>query len=475
MNTEKAEQLRKKHPRFTYESFALEHLDDALRIRFRFILDPDMLFEPETTIESVDGSRVELLSPGVLEHLAFHLGLMEMMSYWKAACSPEIIVKAGFLDPQQVAWWIDLVLYGMREFFYMNQIDFKGPDFLQISVTDQGGVPLTVLRADPVRRYDGPLPQDRSLVLVSGGKDSAFTLQFLREAGQGFTCLLLNPTRAALAIADEVGCEKPIIVRRTLDPRLLALNEAGYLNGHTPFSALLAFLGVTCAVLFNYGRVVTSNERSTDEGNVQFLGSEVNHQYSKTFRFEGRFRDYAKTYLAKNVDYFSLLRPLYELQITRLFTGYPQYFDLFKSCNRNLRENSWCRRCAKCLFVFTGLYPFLTAEEMTRIFGEDLFERDDAIPLIQELTGLSRHKPFECVGTVKETLAALYLCLQQAKARRDPLPPVLQYVEAHLLPKYPDLSGLAQEILSGWSDTHYLPQEYARLLKVKVLKYHETR
>lgn len=467
MNTEKAEQLRKKHPKFMYEGFDLEPLDEALRIRFRFILDPDILFTPETIIESVNGSRIGRLGPGVLESLAFHLGLVEMMSYWKAACSPEIIVKAGFLDPQQVAWWRDLLLYGMREFFYTNQIDFKDPDFLKVSVPDRSGVPLS--------RYEGPLPPDRSLVLVSGGKDSAFTLQFLREAGQAFTCLSLNPTQAALAIIQQAGGETPIIVRRTLDPRLLALNEAGYLNGHTPFSALLAFLGVTCAVLFSFGRVITSNERSSDEGNVQFLGSWVNHQYSKTFRFEGRFREYAKAYLAQHVNYFSLLRPLYELQVIRLFTRYPQYFDLFRSCNRNLKENSWCRRCAKCLFTFTGLYPFLTAEEVTRIFGEDLFEREEALPLLQELLGLSRHKPFECVGTVEETLAALYLSLERAKARRDPLPPILRYVEAHLLPKHPDLPGRAQGILSGWSEHHYVPQEYAQLLKDRIREGHDTR
>jgi len=257
----------------------------------------------------------------------------------------------------------------------------------------------------------------------------------------------------------------PVIVRRTIDPRLLALNQAGYLNGHTPFSAYLAMLGITCAVLFGYGRVIVANERSADEGNVEFLGNEVNHQYSKTLRFESTFRWYSQTYLTKDVHYFSLLRPLYELQISRLFARYPQYFGSFASCNKQQREGSWCKQCSKCLSTFTLLYPFLPAAEVTRIFAEDLFERTEAIPMIRELLGFAEHKPFECVGTREEMLVALYLSIQQAKVRGSTLPAVLRDVEVNLVPQYPDLPQRVKSILRAWGDQHHLPPEYADLLK----------
>ena len=35
-----------------------------------------------------------------------------------------------------------------------------------------------------------------------------------------------------------------IYVKRTLDQNMLELNRQGYLNGHTPFSALVAFSGI---------------------------------------------------------------------------------------------------------------------------------------------------------------------------------------------------------------------------------------
>src|SRR5581483_11987786 len=170
----------------------------------------------------------------------------------------------------------------------------------------------------------------RALVLTSGGKDSAVTLELLRQAGIDFDCLLLNPTPAALAIARQAGCGRTFIVRRSIDPKLLELNAAGYLNGHTPFSALLAFLGVTVATLNGYRRVIVSNERSAEEPGIEYLGYAINHQYSKTFEFETKFRDYCARHLRVGVEYFSLLRPLYELQIAKIFSRHPQYFPLFR-------------------------------------------------------------------------------------------------------------------------------------------------
>src|SRR5204863_3654535 len=140
--------------------------------------------------------------------------------------------------------------------------------------------------------------------------------------------------------------------------QLLDLNARGFLNGHTPFSAYLGFLGAVSLLLYGYTDVIVSNERSSDEGNVLYRGKDINHQYSKSFRFERMFDEYLQKYLITNGRYFSFVRPLYELQIGKLFADFPEFFDLFKSCNRN-RSDSWCGQCAKCLSVFLTLYPFV--------------------------------------------------------------------------------------------------------------------
>ncbi|MSQ47942.1 MAG: hypothetical protein EXR78_06075 [Deltaproteobacteria bacterium] len=499
MSHPRVDDLRKQYPTFTYESFSFERLSNRLTIRFLFTIEPNIHFSPETVIESADWPTLHSLSDEALERFIFHLGLVEMLSYWKATCAPEIVVRAGFLDVQQQAWWTDLLLHGMREFFYVNKIDFRSPDFVRISApgTDKGKDhlnPLTLPLSQPGEGTStpsnvAPLPgmeqertfpysparlQERDLVFVSGGKDSTLALQLLREAGMPFDCLLLNPTPAATRVAAQVGNQSQIVVRRTIDPHLLELNKTGYLNGHTPFSAYLAFLGVTCAFLFGYPRVVAANERSSDEGNVRYLETDVNHQYSKTLRFETAFRQYVPTYLTVDVEYFSVLRPLYAIQISRLFARHPQYFDSFMSCNRGQWSGAWCQRCAKCLSTFILLYPFAPTTELTRIFGADLFTQKELIPLLNELVGLSQEKPFECVGTTEEMLVALFLSVQHAKKLDGLMPVVLEYVETDILPRTPNLQQHVQPLLLAWSEEHHLPREYAQFLKAHVMADYEA-
>ncbi len=454
----KAEELRRKHPRFVYDSFTVERGAGRLVFSLRFRLEPGIVFTPTIVIESIGRSRIDSLSGAVLERLAFHLGLIEMISYWKTACPAEVMIEAGALDEWQVRWWKDLWLRGMGEFFYVNQIDFRSQDYLKISARKPGTRNIGESRS-------GNLPARRSLVLVSGGKDSALTLHAMREAGEEFNCLMLNPPPSAAEAAAIAGCTAPIIVRRTLDPRLLELNGHGYLNGHTPFSALLAIIGLTCAVLFDYDRVVVSNERSSDEGNVRYLGAEINHQYSKTLAFETAMRKYARAYLAPGVSYFSLLRPLFELQVCRLFARCSEYFTAFKSCNRGQKEGSWCGRCPKCLSVYICMAPFLAPDELSRIFGADLFEWTGAMPLIRALLGFEGPKPFECVGTREELLAGLFLSVRRRAAAGAALTPLLAGVEREILAPQQDLAGLSSAILSAWSEQHHLPPELAALLK----------
>ncbi|MBI4480057.1 MAG: hypothetical protein HY651_08555 [Acidobacteria bacterium] len=520
-------ELRKRHPRFVYERFTIGRVGRALRVQFRFRLEPEIEFAPETVFEQVDWARVEEIPRATLENYFFHLGLVEMLSYWKAACSPEIIVRAGALSAEQTAWWLNLLRKGMAEYFYVNQIDFRAADLVRIisaprALTSPAVIPSESRRAGttrdlllnpssqkgekqipPLRQAQGRNDTEKDLVLTSGGKDSVVTLETLRAAKVGqaflpaskstgleactyFDCLLLNPTEAALAVAKQAGCAKPIIVRRTIDKRLLELNAAGYLNGHTPFSALLAFLGVTVATLFGHRRVIVSNERSAEEASVEYLGATINHQYSKTFEFETAFRKYCERYLIPReqqiprshgapgqaarddiagVEYFSLLRPLYELQIAERFSKHPEYFPLFRSCNRGMATNTWCGHCPKCLFVWTVLYPFVERAELLGIFGSDLFASEGAAELLRALLGLDATKPFECVGTKEETLAALHLCVEKYKQQGIPLSPELVAIQQSVLASHSDLAALARRILASWSDQHHLPPELAATLR----------
>ena len=83
------DELRARHPRFTYEDYAVERTGEDLRLTFSFTMAPDIAFAPTTTLRGVEAARVSRIPREVLDHLAFHLGLIELLSYWKTACAPE--------------------------------------------------------------------------------------------------------------------------------------------------------------------------------------------------------------------------------------------------------------------------------------------------------------------------------------------------------------------------------------------------
>ena len=175
--------------------------------------------------------------------------------------------------------------------------------------------------------------------------------------------LVVNPSTAALEIIRSLCLSDPIVVTRTLDPKLLELNKNGYLNGHTPFSALLSFVGVTVAVLFGYENVIVANEQSANEGNVMYKGIEINHQYSKSLRYENLFREYLHKALTPSISYFSAMRPFHDIQMSKMFSRVPELLPVFRSCNTLRAVNMWCGNCAKCAFTYLTLFPFVAYEK----------------------------------------------------------------------------------------------------------------
>jgi hypothetical protein len=179
----------------------------------------------------------------------------------------------------------------------------------------------------------------------------------------------------------------------------------------------------TAAYLYDYRYIIMSNEKSANEGNTFLDGVEINHQRSKSYQFESDFNQYIKKYLCPDIEYFSLLRGMYEIKIAKTFAQYPQYFDIFSSCNNNFKiietnkttDHRRCGICPKCAFVYTTLRPFLSDRDTQSIFGQELYENAALLPLYKELLGIDGIKPLECVGTNEEVSYAMYLYYEKIK------------------------------------------------------------
>lgn len=468
--------LQKRYPKFIYQSYSYNFKGKNLQISFDFRIEPsaialrarpDIRLTPKLTIFNCLISDIKQI-----ENMVFHLGLIEMISYWKATCSPTIEIKCGYLNKKQIKWWQDLIKNGLGQFFYENKIPFQNP---KIRVVDRPKSDFDKWKSD-FHQF-----KSKILVPIGGGKDSIVTLELLKKAKKKIKCCSLNPTDSAKKIMRAAGCKNPIIVQRKIDKKLLQLNRKGFLNGHTPFSAYLALLSVLVASILNCRYIAVSNERSSNEGNVKYKGRTVNHQWSKSFDFEQKFREYSKKHLSDirfpSIEYFSFLRPLYELQIAKLFARQKKYFPLFLSCNEAYKTASgtkkptkkWCGKCSKCLFAFVILYPFLNEEKLIKIFGKNLFEDKSLLPIMQELTGEKRFKPFECVGTEKETLAAFYLSWMKNREQFSDKPPfLLRYFEKKIMPKHPGLRNETEAILNSWGKENNSPKNLEKILKNEI-------
>jgi hypothetical protein len=313
-------------------------------------------------------------------------------------------------------------------------------------------------RAPVVLKDQEPEHPSRALVAVGGGKDSIVTLEAVRRLPIATTLFSVNEYAPIRATVEESGLDA-LVASRKLDPLLFELNAQGALNGHVPVTAINSLIGCLIAMRLGYDAVVFSNEASSSSGNVAWEGVDVNHQWSKGIEFERALRSLLS---GIPVTYFSFLRPLTELAITRQFANLTDYHPVFTSCNRafHLDESKrrlWCGDCPKCHFVFLCLAPFLPKDELLSIFGgrnllDDPRQHEGFLEL---LNADGRMKPFECVGEAGECRAALTLLSKQPNWKD------CEFFELPLVQAcFVDDLAIASAL--EFRDEHFLPQVFER-------------
>lgn len=182
----------------------------------------------------------------------------------------------------------------------------------------------------------------------------------------------------------------------------------------------------------------------------------INHQWSKSFEFEKMFCGLTQS-ITPDFLYFSLLRPISEAFIARLFAQKcEKYFDVFTSCNKafkldlNKRIDRWCGSCDKCRFVFLILAPFMDKTTLIQAVGANPLDDKNQAEGYRELLGLSGHKPFECVGEVDECRWAFNQLKQNPQWQEDA---VVKALEVPVVPAPFDVS-----------DEHLIPKELQNVM-----------
>lgn len=381
---------------FIFEKYDYDPAISTLSLRYRFGGGPR--FE-EKLIFVFPPQELSSEAREVLDRIFRLIFLMSGVSYYKAFIPKTLTCEAFGLDRTTAEFLQKFYEKGLAEFAFRNQVSLRGHFEIRWSAT---------ARAAPIAL---DLPR-RTCVPVGGGKNSIVTFECLKRSGEPLILFSLGdaePIRDCIAAAG-----LPFIkVQRRLDSGLFELNDAGALNGHVPITGILSAVALAGAVMSGCDAIAMSNEHSASAPNLLIDNGEVNHQFSKSFEFEKDFSEYVKKYISPSIAYFSLLRPLSEIEIARRFSKYREYFPIFRSCNTAFRQShaargtDWCCDCPKCRFVFLALCPFIAKAELIGIFGRNLLNDETQADGFAQLCGLQEHKPFECVGEVAESAAVI--------------------------------------------------------------------
>ncbi|MDR2974223.1 MAG: hypothetical protein LBV00_05850 [Propionibacteriaceae bacterium] len=380
---------------FRYDGYTIATGSDTVTSTFSLVGEDTVRFTE--TIELPGLIRDEGAAEPVMRLLALASGL----SYYKAAAPPSIRVSFGLTDHER-DFLTHLIRGGLGEYAYRNDLPHALTPLIEAEQRAS-------LRQPQLVDADAP-----PLIGVGGGKDSIVSIEACKRLGSTPVLFSVNQYPAITRCVDVAQCPY-VSARRLIDPTLFEINRLGAYNGHVPVTAINSLIGVLTSHALGLGPTVFSNEASANDGNLNWRGFDINHQWSKSLAFEDLLRDCLEAANDGPPPYFSLLRGLNELQIAHRFSRLTQYFRSFTSCNKafrldqTLRRSHWCCQCPKCLFVYLVLAAWLPRDTMVDIFGQDILGDPSHEQEYAEILGLEGHKPFECVGEATEARAALRL------------------------------------------------------------------
>lgn len=375
-----------KYSSFHFKSYSFSK--DSKVAEFNYSFDNNIFFSEKYIFDFDFVNYNDQALKKALENLFIMAGV----SYYKAYLPDKIVIEPFNISRKRADFFSETYQKGLRELLFVNSL----------AVTKKVRFPFS----ETTEELADQTESDGKLVAIGGGKDSILSAELLKEqAGKKLATWSVGHRQQLEPLVNTLGFEH-FFVERQIDPKLFDL-ETAY-KGHIPVSAIFACTGAVLSVLTGYRDTVVSNEQSANEPTLIKNGEAINHQYSKSSEFELNYQNLLATCFGGALRYYSLLRPLNELQITKLFAEkhLAKYKGAFCSCNKAFRQSenkmSWCGMCPKCCFVFLAMTPFTKKEELVKIFGSNPLTNLDNISVFKELLGQTSNKPFDCVGTINE-------------------------------------------------------------------------
>src|SRR5688572_22924871 len=110
---------------FVFKDYHFDQKKNLAHFEYEITFD-DMTsipFEETITFPTIKISYPKLRP---LETILKNLNLILGISYYKLYCPRDIIINDNFLDQEGASFWNSIYTKGLGEFFYKNEIDFRG-------------------------------------------------------------------------------------------------------------------------------------------------------------------------------------------------------------------------------------------------------------------------------------------------------------------------------------------------------------
>src|SRR5690625_4599130 len=91
------EKYREKYKEFCYNRYFAYEDEQAVYLEYEFEIPGLAKFYPKLQINKKK-FKFKSISTQYAQNMIFHIGMIELISYWKCACSPKVVIKCGYLD-----------------------------------------------------------------------------------------------------------------------------------------------------------------------------------------------------------------------------------------------------------------------------------------------------------------------------------------------------------------------------------------
>ena len=396
--------------------------EEVSRSRHQLVLNyrvDDIVFSTAYWYDTVNFYELETrFGPAFMRQIYFHLLAFEANK--AASLKPEVLDLGPYQDLYSDRFfelWRTIFQNVWGVWRHDNDItDYFGPQ----STTPQ---PAQQPLAGPVT-----LPAEEKLLnLCGGGKDSLVSAKLLARAAIPYDVMVYShniygPAQRQHHLIDGMLQHTTALNRHRAWVYDTALDSpAAQLYPEYGIKHLLAaetvssyWTALPIALQHNYTQVALGITKSTDEHNLIWdkTGEEINYLWGMSTAAEKLLADYIQTNLVSNLNYFHLLRPVYDIVVFNLLSRDAAAVPSTHSC---AQQKPWCGRCPKCIYVWMHLVAYLDEAVVEQMFDKNLFDLPENRTFVRKMLGLEGYKPCDCMGTVSETQVAYLLCRAKGK------------------------------------------------------------